>query len=125
MSEVRAVTPVLLVSDVVRAARYYSDKLGFATPRLWGDPPAFAIPGRDGMQVMLDQVNAGDAFQPNSAYEGRYDVYFDMADADALYEEFKAKGADVVCAPEDQIYAMREFSVRDPGGRLSAFGHGI
>ena len=36
---------------------------------------------------------------------------------------FSGKGADVVCAPEDQVYGMREFLVRDPDGHVLAFGH--
>jgi len=121
----RAVSPVLLVSDVVRSAAYYATKLGFVSPRLWGEPPAFAIARRDAMQVMLNQVGPGDVFQPNGAYDGRYSAYFDVRDADALYAEFAANGADVVCAPEDEPYMMREFSVRDPDGHLLAFGHDI
>lgn len=125
MSAIRAANPTLLVADVVKAAAYYTDKLGFAVERFWGAPPMFTIARRDGVSVMLNQVGAGESFRPNGDYDGRYDVYFDVADADALHAEFKAKGADIVCAPEDQVYMMREFSVRDEDGHLLAFGHDI
>jgi uncharacterized glyoxalase superfamily protein PhnB len=36
-----------------------------------------------------------------------------------------AKGADIVCAPEDQPYMMREFQVRDLDGHLLGIGHDI
>lgn len=125
MSVLLAANPSLLVSDVVKSAAYYTDKLGFAVERFWGDPPTFAIARRNGVSVGLNQVGAGDAFQPNAAYDGRYDVYFDVADADALFAEFKGSGADVVCDPSDRPYMMREFSVRDTDGHLLAFGHAI
>jgi uncharacterized glyoxalase superfamily protein PhnB len=118
-------TPVLLVRDVVKAAAYYVDKLGFSVDRFWGEPPMFTIAKRDGVFVMLNQVGAGDDFRPNGAYDGRFSVYVDVNDADAMHAEFQAKGADIVCEPEDQPYMMREFQVRDLDGHLLGFGHDI
>ena len=123
--QMRAVSPILLVADVVRAAAYYGDALGFRADRMWGEPPNFCMPQRDGLTVMLNQVGSGDSFRPNADYDGRFDAYFYVNDADALHEEYKASGADIVCAPEDQPYLMREFQVRDPDGHLLAFGHDI
>jgi catechol 2,3-dioxygenase-like lactoylglutathione lyase family enzyme len=124
-AQMRGVAPVLLVSDVQKTAAYFRDALGFATPRFWGEPPVFAIASREGLQVMLGQVDPGDTFKPNGDYDGRYDAYFWVADSDALHAEFSAKGADIVCPPSDEPYMMREFQVRDPDGHLLAFGHDI
>ncbi|WP_395647312.1 VOC family protein [Terricaulis sp.] len=124
-AQMRGVAPVLLVADVQKTAAYFRDALGFNIPRFWGDPPMFTIASRDKLEVMLNQVAPGDAFKPNGAYDGRYDTYFWVQDADALHSEFAGKGADVVCAPDDQVYMMREFSVRTPDGHLLAFGHDI
>jgi predicted lactoylglutathione lyase len=123
--QMQSVSPVLLVRDVVKAAEYFRDKLGFSFPRYWGEPPAFCIPQREGVFVMLNQVAAGDEFEPNAAYDGRFDVYFNVRDADALHDEFKARGADIVCPPSDEPYMMREFQVRDVDGHLLAFAHDI
>ena len=120
---VLAASPILLVADVVKAASYYADALGFRTPRFWGEPPAFCIPQRDRCTVMLNQVGPDADYRPNSTFDGRFDVYFDVDDADALFAEHKANGADIVCEPEDQPYMMREFQVRDLDGHLLAFGH--
>jgi uncharacterized glyoxalase superfamily protein PhnB len=118
-------TPVLLVRDVVKAAAYYVDKLGFRVDRFWGEPPMFTIAKRDGVFIMLNQVGAGDDFRPNGAYDGRFSVYVDVNDADAMHAEFQAKGADIICEPEDQPYMMREFQVRDLDGHLLGFGSDI
>lgn len=123
--QIRDATPVLLVRDVVKAAAYYTDKLGFSVERFWGEPPSFTIARRDGVFVMLNQVAASDTFQPNGAYDGRFSIYLDVADADALHAEFAANGADIVCPPEDQPYMMREFQVRDIDGHLLGCGHDI
>ncbi|WP_299421475.1 VOC family protein [Sphingomonas bacterium] len=115
----------MLVRDVLRAQAYFADKLGFTASRLWGDPPTFCIAGRDGLELMLNQVAANDSFRPNGDYDGRCDAYFWVRDADALHAEFKAKGADIVCEPDDQPYGMREILVRSPDGHLLIFGHDI
>jgi len=124
-AQIRDATPVLLVKDVVKAAAYYSDKLGFAVDRFWGEPPMFAIARRDGVSIMLNQVGPGDTFRPNGEYDGRFSIYIDTSDADALHTEFQTKGADIVCPPDDQPYMMREFQVRDLDGHLLGCGHDI
>lgn len=118
-------TPVLLVRDVVAAAAYYTDKLGFAVERLWGEPPMFAIARRDGVSIMLNQVGPSDSFRPNGDYDGRFSVYIYTSDADALHAEYARIGAHIVCPPEDQAYMMREFQVRDIDGHLLGCGHHI
>ena len=120
--QMRAHAPCLIVSNVVEAHGYYADRLGFRSPRMWGDPPTFCITQRDGLELMLAQVDPGKAVHPNSENNGRIDAYFWVSDADALHAEFSEKGADVVCQPENQVYGMREFLVRDPDGHVLAFG---
>jgi uncharacterized glyoxalase superfamily protein PhnB len=121
----RTVAPFLLVRDVKVAAAYYTDVLGFSVARFWGEPPMFTIARRDNVSVMLRQVKADEAFQPNAVFEDCLDAYFSVRDADALHDELKAKGAGIVCAPEDQPYMMREFQVRDPDGHVLIFAHDI
>jgi len=121
--QMRAHAPCLMVSDVLKAHSYYSDRLGFRSPRMWGDPPTFCIAQRDGLELMLAQVDPGKTVHPNAENDGRIDAYFWVNDADALHREFSDSGADVVCGPEDQVYGMREFLVRDPDGHVLAFGH--
>jgi uncharacterized glyoxalase superfamily protein PhnB len=114
--------PVLLVRDVPRAHRYYASALGFGAPRMWGEPPTFCIVRRDGLELMLSQVDAGDAFRTNGSYGHRIDAYFWVSDVDALHAEFTEKGAEVTSAPEDRFYGCREFEVRDPDGHVLCFG---
>src|SRR5207237_687760 len=119
-----APTP-LTSAEINKAAAYYGEALGFTVGRMWGDPPHFCIPQRDGIEVMLNQVRSEDIFRPNADYNGRLDAYFWVKDADALHAEYRGSGAEIVCAPEDMPYQMREFQVRDPDGHLLAFGHDL
>lgn len=119
MSRLLGVCPHFLVSDLGRSLDYYVDVLGFDRPPLWGDPPVFAMPQRDGFIVMLNQA---DGLTPRPGGEGTWDAYFWCDDADALYAEVKARGAIVLHPPEDRAdYGNREFAVRDPDGYVLAF----
>jgi len=114
---------VLHVRDVVRAHAYYAEKLGFRSPRMWGDPPVFCIPQRDGLALMLSQVEAGQDVRPSGMGTDNWSAYFWVSDADALHAEFAANGAEVTRGPQDKVYGTREFEIRDLDGHILAFGH--
>ncbi|MCB1042271.1 MAG: VOC family protein [Acidobacteria bacterium] len=112
--------PVLFVKDIERSVRYYVDVLGFREPQLWGDPPGFAMPDRDGMIVMLSRQDNHDLIQPKKQI---WDMYFWVRDAKALLEEFSAKGAEVTQPlTYKEQYGNQEFIIRDPDGYTLAFG---
>ncbi|MFF3451453.1 VOC family protein [Streptomyces sp. NPDC002667] len=48
-------------------------------------------------------------------------VIFSTTDCDELFERVRASGADVVQAPEDQPYGLRDCAFRDPAGNLLRF----
>lgn len=111
--------PHFLVADVVAAVDFYVEVLGFERPPLWGDPPVFALPSRDGYIVMLNQVEAR---QPTPLGHDIWDAYFWCDDADALCAQFLARGASIDYGPLDRPeYGNREFGLRDPDGYLLAF----
>ena len=45
-------TPLFVVSDLARSLEFYG-RLGFHAERTWGEPPCFAMPRRDGLELML------------------------------------------------------------------------
>jgi hypothetical protein len=60
MPRVTGIAPFFLVADVVRAAEYYRDKLGFTIRGyFFEEPPVFAMVGRDDQIVMLSLMKAG------------------------------------------------------------------
>src|SRR5687767_4832739 len=87
------IAPYLIVDDVVRTANYYRDKLGFEYERLWGDPPTFCMVYRNGVTIMLGQLEKAGVMRANRLVdpeEGAWDAYIWIGDADALFDEFKA-----------------------------------
>ena len=49
------------------------------------------------------------------------DVNFFVSDADALFEEFSKKGAEMDEPPTNQKYGVRDFQVKDCNGYLLRF----
>jgi predicted enzyme related to lactoylglutathione lyase len=122
------VAPYFLVADVVAAANFYRDKLGFRYERFWGDPPNFCMVQRSGIVVMLSQVCAKGVMRPNRMAEpggDAWDAYVWVEDADALYEEFKGKGVKIARPICDQPYGCRDFDIEDSNGYRLCFGHNL
>lgn len=114
--------PYFPVADIKGAMAHYEGVLGFQHEYVGGDPPQFAILSRDGLAVMLRQVTSRDDISPNERQGGTWDVFFWVRDAQALYAELLAKGADIVYAPMVQkAYHMEEFAVRDSEGYVLGF----
>ncbi len=118
--------PYFVVSALAASLDYYCDILGFRRPPLWGEPPTFAMPDRDGFIFMLKQVKNSDNIQPNRTRGGYWDAYIWVQDAEALYAEFAANGAEFAYGLTIQDeYNNKEFAVYDPDGYFIAFGQGL
>jgi uncharacterized glyoxalase superfamily protein PhnB len=122
-TKIIAGAPILLVKNVVDAANYYRDKVGFSYDQLWGDPPGFCIVRRDGCSLMLSQVQDATHVVPHyKNVEGMWNAYFWTSDVAALYEELKERGAIIDYELCDQPYGCREFGIQDSDGYDIAFG---
>jgi uncharacterized glyoxalase superfamily protein PhnB len=120
-----ALAPYLLVSDVIVAAEYYRDKLGFQIGPYArynaGDPPYFTMVHRDGFHVQL-RAAAGDLPRSNKSYVNEAcDIYFFAKDVDLLFNEFKSRQAIIAQEPMNKYYQMREILVQDHSGYVLGF----
>lgn len=124
MAERWGIAPYFFVPDVVAAANFYRDRLGFSYERFWGDPPSFCMVKRAGIVIMLACVETPGVVRPNHLAEGgdAWDAYVWVEDADALYAEFKAKGVTIARPICDQPYGCRDFDVEDSNGYRLCFG---
>ena len=81
---------------------------------------------RDGLSIMLRLVSTPGQICPNEKQGGTWDVFFWVRNAEALYAELLANGADVVYGPIIQdAYQMKEFAVRDREGYVLGFGEAL
>ena len=119
-------SPVLMVKDVLAAARYYGECAGFGRQMFFGEPVGFCICERDGFRLMLAQVDAGKEVTPFwMLKEKTCGAYFWVEDADGLYAELKGKGARMDYGPCTQPYGVREFGIQDLDGNDVSFGQAL
>ena len=122
MPRLTGVSPLLLVADLNRALAFYRDALGF-TVEVYGEPPDFAVAGRDAAVILLRLAPEGAALTPNwQIAEKAVDVYIRVDDADEIYEEVQRRGARIDYTIYDAPHGFREFGVQDPDGHDIAFG---
>ena len=123
-----SIAPYFAVTDVVATANYYRDQLGFQYERFWNEPPSFCMVQRNGIVIMLAQLEAPDAVRPNRLVDpggSAWDAYVWIDDANALYAEFKSKGVKIAREICDQIYGCRDFDVEDCNGYRLCFGQDL
>ena len=112
--------PHFYISNLIASVRFYVNVLGFEEPKLWGDPPGFAMPQRDGFTVMLNQIEERPP-TPNGNQEYDWDAYFWVDEIEQFYDEIKDR-CDIVYGPTPKpYYGMLEMALRDPDGYLLVF----
>jgi catechol 2,3-dioxygenase-like lactoylglutathione lyase family enzyme len=105
--------PVLHVPDVVAAAKYYKNVLGFISD--FGNQD-YAIVWRDNSAIHFDKSNGS----PSGVHLFQW-----VRDVDACYREVRERGAEITAEPGDRPYGVRDFSIRDPNGISIIFGQDI
>ena len=102
--------PILCVADMKRSIRYYVGVLGFSNAEWGGDD--FTCVTRDGANIYLSEGDQG--------HPGTW-VWLGVDDVDALYEEYRGSGAQILQSPTNFPWA-REMQVGDPDGHVLRFG---
>jgi len=111
---------VLAVKNLQASGDFYIEKLGFTTD--WAQDGWHQL-RRQSIIVML-----GECTDDASAFETRNHSYFAyiMANGiDSLFEEFAAKGVEIIMYPKDKPWGMREFGIRTIDGHRMMFGETI
>jgi transcriptional regulator with XRE-family HTH domain len=101
--------PILPVASVVETAEFYKESLGFDIDVLWRSPP-YGVVARD--QAIIEFG------------EGRKEVagtgvcMIFLANVNVVYEEYSAKGLDIIGELANRDYGSRDFRVKDNNGNL-------
>ncbi|MAI42547.1 MAG: hypothetical protein CMP95_08815 [Gammaproteobacteria bacterium] len=109
-------TPVLTVSTLSEATDFYVSKLGFELDFVFGKPQFYAGVRKD--QVELHLVAENHARQPR----GSASVSILIDEVDIFHATIKGLGVEILVAPGDRDYGLRDFSCRDPDGNIFHFG---
>lgn len=98
----------------------YYKKLGFRTDN------DFGFVERDGLEMIFhDTRNVTKLSNYPSNGESALDIYCMVSDAESLYNEFAAKGAEIHKSLSNTEYNMKEFAIIDPSGFTIAFGESL
>jgi catechol 2,3-dioxygenase-like lactoylglutathione lyase family enzyme len=108
--QVSGVVPILRVSDFERSVAYYVDVLGFTVD--WKDG-RFGSVSRGRTSLMLSEGSQG----CSSTW-----LWIGVSDADALYEELRARGALIRHPPANYPWGSREVHVFDADRHVLRFG---
>ena len=112
---------VLAVRNLEQSTRFYTNVLGFARDPI--DAAGWSFLTRDGFQLLLgecpDERPAGELGNHS------YFVYLEVEGVDAMHEELRDRGADVINELVDKPWGMREFGIRTIDGHRILFGENI
>ncbi len=114
--------PMLAVTDLPRAVRFYVERLGFQCSAMHGNPPVWAEVERNGVAIMLNAPprDCVERDVPRSARD--YQIYYlNSDDVVALHAEYRSRGV-AVTDLRVAFYGMKEFEVRDPDNHWLWFG---
>jgi len=114
------VVPMIHVPDVRATAEWYRT-IGFTVERTNEEDGEmnWASLSFDSTEVML---NAGG--QPSSSPRREVDLYVHVDDIAEFHERLKGR-VEVVEAPHETFYGMREFIIRDPNRFWITFGQPV
>lgn len=82
---------------------------------------------RGGVEFFFSSNGPNGNMRPNrvASPEFTWDAYVRCHDVDALYQQFKAKGAQITREPEVTFYQMKEFEVQDCNGYILCFAQDV
>jgi uncharacterized glyoxalase superfamily protein PhnB len=113
--------PILFVRDVAVAAAFYAETLGFAIDFLHGKPAFYGSVSRDAACLHLRHVGRPN-FTELAAREGSLILAtIAVGNVKALFEEYRAAGAEIAQGLVKQAWGGTDFHVRDPDGNVIAF----
>jgi uncharacterized glyoxalase superfamily protein PhnB len=113
------VIPILNVRDVASSIEHYTRVLGFTLHWDWPrdqSAKTFASLCHGQAELFLCQGEQGAA--------GTW-LYYDVEDVDGLHQQYRAAGAELIQAPTDRPWGMREMLVRDIDGHVLRIGQPI
>lgn len=116
----KSIAPQLVVTDVVKTAEYYRDVFGFRQLGFFGEPPVYAIVQRDGVEIHFGKAERNGTSNAEGR-SGSFDLYIWVSDIDAVFDELKAAGAEIVEGPVRRAYDSVEVVVKDCNGYALVF----
>ena len=107
---------VFIVNDIAKSIEHYRDALGFTVTFQYGNPTFYACMCRD--EVALHLLAAHET----KRLPGNGGICVFVKDVDLVHADLVSRGANVITAPQNYDYGMRDFDVVDLDGNQLTFG---
>jgi uncharacterized glyoxalase superfamily protein PhnB len=116
--QLNASDPVLAVRDLTRSSEWYERVLGCESAEIGGGGWVFCRQGEVTFMLGLcpDEVPAADIGNHS------YLAYLRVDDVDAFHARALDAGAEILKAPVDEPWGMREMALRSPDGHRFMLG---
>ncbi len=134
MLEVKAITPVLNVSDLAASVAWFQS-WGWSKLWDWGSPPTFGSVGSGESEIFLCHNAQGGrgrganttTFQHDGDEQADKGVWMSVwvTDVDQVYEQCKAAGLDITFPPTNMPWGVREMHIRHPEGHVFRISKGF
>lgn len=113
-----SIAPVLNVNNrtMKPTLELFTEKLGFKTDTVLGEPTKFAMLKKDELTMMIFCRTA--IPWPHKGWA----TYIWVNDIDTLYSDLISRNAPIKVGPHDRDYGVRELEVLIPDGRQIVFG---
>lgn len=111
---IHSAVPVIASGDIRKAISYYVDVLGFTFDFEYGEPVVYAgvKSGEVEIYFSYDQEIAASINEQGICPE----VFIWLSDADKLFKEHLANGADVIDPISDRPWGARQYVIKDANG---------
>ena len=119
-SRLKNIVPILLVSDVPRAAAFWN-RLGFTTDFLHGDPVFYGAVSRDEVVLHMRHIDEPPFAVAAAREEQLICATIQVEDVVALHADFAARGVAFSHPLTKQPWGGTDFHVADPDGNAVSF----
>jgi len=118
-AEITSLAVQFLVDDLSEAITYYRDRLGFEPDFVYES--FYASVSRNGFSIHLKCAPKTVADRAHRKQNEHLDAYIGVRGIEALFDEFKSKGANIIRSLEDRPWGCKDFYVEDPDGYILCF----
>ncbi len=119
-----SINPFFIVEDLQASISYYLERLGFQLDFQGpNEDPYYGRVSRDGIGIMLKAILPDVLPRPNRTRHewARWDAYIYALDPDALFDEFRQRGASFVTELSFIDEGVWGFEITDADGYVLAF----
>jgi len=118
-AEITSLAPQFLVDDLSQAIAWYRDRLGFEPDFVYES--FYASVSRDGFAIHLKCAPKAETDRTHRRLNEHLDAYIGVRGIEALFEELRSKGANIIRPLEARPWGCKDFYVEDLDGYLLCF----